>query len=301
MFSYFLAVPFFISFLLADMALEGDSGDIQIEQCFLLSKGPFKKYSHHVIPMHDCIVDEGKTYFHCSTVPHWASALFTYRSKNGERMLSRTDIMQQLVTVRTDTLNDIIAKSVRAGNHGDCNLSKPKRHLPVYQKAALAGLPSTVLVEAPSINNVAGVPMRLLVRAKYHTTAPLYVELTPRNIAYLRAACLEQIKSGDIKRSRQARRDVEGECDADGNDKVVEGECDAEGEDDVSDAFSDAEPFENKTSPGAAHEQHPCKPEIDRDNETESEPPVKRLKFSSGDATKRVQSSLSAFFQPCRS
>ena len=267
------------------MALEGDSDDIQIDECFLISGGVLKKcYAQHVIPRRDCIVDEGRTYFHCSTVPPWASKLFTGLSRKQVRVLSRTDIMQQLLNARTDKLKDVVAKSVMAHQELMSVCQSKFTPMGVSRKAALPDLPSTVLIDAPSINNVEGVTMRVLVRAKYHTTAPLYVELTPKNISYIRAACLEQINSCDIKRSRKASVVGEGECDVEGGDDVA---CTAE-------VSSDEEASET----GGAHERHPY---IESERETEREPLAKRLKFSSSDTTKRVQSSLNAFFQPCRS
>ena len=59
---------------------------------------------------------------------------------------------------------------------------------------------SIVEIDAPSIGDVEGITMKVCMSWK--RTAPLFVEVDPENIAYLRAACKWQMDNGDYKRRR---------------------------------------------------------------------------------------------------
>ena len=70
-------------------------------------------------------------------------------------------------------------------------------------------------IQSPTLGDAHGIEMKIL--KEYRKNAPLYVELDPENIAYLRNACQWQIEHGDFKRHKTQKKvedsvDVDSDC-----------------------------------------------------------------------------------------
>jgi hypothetical protein len=154
----------------------------------------------------------------CSAKPKFAIALFVGRERHNDdgkefRLFSHTDIFQQITRLRNKKLDRAMGRK------------QPEEKLSLFddrpmtkkRKVCLtSGLPSTVEIVAPTCGETQGITMNILLGSRRN--APLFVELTAENIAYLRAVCKWQITTCGIKRARQLKEkdDEEGKHDNDG-------------------------------------------------------------------------------------
>ena len=161
--------------------------------------------------------DEGGTaYLHVTCVPNFAQALFApniggvsdIRRKG--RPLAGTDIVLQLRDLRNATIksiiDDLLPKRVELVGATSAPASKwslAKRKNKAFKQVA-GTLPKYITVLTPTIGDVQGVYMRMRVSPGGLAKAPLFIELTPANIKYVREVCCYQIASGTvIKRTRK--------------------------------------------------------------------------------------------------
>jgi hypothetical protein len=107
-----------------------------------------------------------------------------------------------------------------------------------------------VTILTPTIGDVQGIDMKVL--GGNQKCAPLYVELDPENIAYLRSACQWQLEHEDFKRLRNKK-------------KVVD--C------------VDVDPDCKHEEIGGEHVNHVDAEEVDSPAQTESPPPKENLEL----------------------
>ena len=146
-------------------------------------------------------------YVHLSTVPSFSAALFgVYKNHIAaaadarNRPMSKTDIIQQLIDLRNSNIDTMMAAI--AGGEPTESLFEAKS-AKRFNLAQRLQMPSTIVIQAPTIGEIAGVPMRCTAGTKRD---PMFVELTSDNIKYLRAVCNYQIASGKIKRHVHEKR-----------------------------------------------------------------------------------------------
>ena len=152
----------------------------------------------------------GAVYFHLSKKPIARLAqvlgLPPKVSSGNESTLSRTNIVEQLTTLRNQNFEAWYASTTPAvAETVDCFedlLTESPAQLPRKRKCILATMPDTTEVAAPTIDCVEGVSLKMLM-GNWH--APAYLELTEQATDYLRRVCIHQISSGNVKRRRSRR------------------------------------------------------------------------------------------------
>ena len=144
-------------------------------------------------------------FMHVSTCPNFAQCLYgpagrVYVEGKPERPLAtRTDVVQQLTELRNEKIAAELAKVMQT--------EQPRHVLTLFAKSGKrrvkrhhrAAIPATTIIDAPTIGDVAGIPMTVMMSTK---NASLYMECTENNVKYVRDACLSQLESGAIKRPR---------------------------------------------------------------------------------------------------
>ena len=160
------------------------------------------------IPERHLKKEGGSTFLHVSTVPNYMGALLlSERTKIKDqgwgrraRLLARTDVIQQLVTARNEKI--ITIKGEGDVEHMSLFDAEPStKRIKVDEKV---DMPTTIVIDAPTIGDVDGIPIKLLLSWK--KTAPLYVELTADVISYMRNACKWQLKHASIHRGRDPKK-----------------------------------------------------------------------------------------------
>lgn len=113
------------------------------------------------------------------------------------RRLAKTDIIEQLIQARHDKVLELVdgdeVEEV-AALLAATDSEKTKARLTWSQKKEL---PESFVIKTPRIGDVAGIEMRI--KAHANKSTPMFVELTPNNVIYLRAASKHQYNEGDIK------------------------------------------------------------------------------------------------------
>ena len=155
-----------------------------------------------VIPSNHIRTIGGKTFMHLSTVPNFSSSLFgAYRANVGggvgkpERLLSRTDIIGQLIILRDQKIDSELTKlKQRGGPTESLRLFKPKTAKRVrVSKVLRASLPSQVIIHAPTVGEVSGIPILALAKSKRD---PMFIECTASALQYIRDVCRLQLEGG---------------------------------------------------------------------------------------------------------
>jgi hypothetical protein len=113
--------------------------------------------------------------------------------------LSRTDVFEQLTNKRNLKIDEALGAITHQGAPIEAlaafGTKTPKR-VKIVERSQLA---NSLEIEAPQINDVPGITMKVLTHTK---RSPLYIELTSENLAYVRAACISQMDAGDVQRHR---------------------------------------------------------------------------------------------------
>jgi hypothetical protein len=156
-----------------------------------------------IIPQTHLKNDEGRRFIHLSTVPRYSVSLFGRGRDNVNasclRPLSRTDVFEQLTNKRNLKIDEALGAITHQGAHIEAlaafGTKTPKR-VKIVERSQLA---ESLEIEAPQINDVPGITMKVLTHTK---RSPLYIELTSENLAYVRAACISQMDAGDVQRHR---------------------------------------------------------------------------------------------------
>lgn len=156
-----------------------------------------------IIPQTHLKNDEGRRFIHLSTVPRYSVSLFGRGRDNVNasclRPLSRTDVFEQLTNKRNLKIDEALGAITHQGAPIEAlaafGTKTPKR-VKIVERSQLA---ESLEIEAPQINDVPGITMKVLTHTK---RSPLYIELTSENLAYVRAACISQMDAGDVQRHR---------------------------------------------------------------------------------------------------
>jgi hypothetical protein len=156
-----------------------------------------------IIPQKHLKNDEGSRFIHISTVPLYSVGLFGRGRDNVNascvRPLSRTDVFEQLTNKRNLKIDEALGAITHQGAPIEAlaafGTKTPKR-VKIVERSQLA---NSLEIEAPQINDVPGITMKVLTHTK---RSPLYIELTSENLAYVRAACISQMDAGDVQRYR---------------------------------------------------------------------------------------------------
>ena len=140
----------------------------------------------------------GRLYFKVCKSDHVIARLLLGKSFERERVLARTDVVEQLQALRNAHVESLInppaSDSLGLDDDEDPKPARKGAHrLP-------SDLPSVVMIEAPAIAGVASVKMRTLTRKSHEA---LWLELSESTIDYLAAAVAAQIRSGCIDNSKQ--------------------------------------------------------------------------------------------------
>jgi hypothetical protein len=125
-------------------------------------------------------------------------------------------------------------------------------------------------IQSPTLGDAHGIEMKIL--KEYRKSAPLYVELDPENIAYLRNACQWQIEHGDFKRHKTQKKvedsvDVDSDCNHEElggehvNDADVE-EVYLDNDADVDEAYIDS-PQQTESPPQKENRELQCDPGLE--------------------------------------
>ena len=161
------------------------------------------------IPASHITHKSGKTFIHVSTVPWWCQHLFASTCTRRQRALARTDVLDQLLDARNNKLEELLVdrdpirfpkKSTQDSEESILPTSKCRR----FTFSDKLELEKIVSVQTPKIGDVLGVSVDMWV--KHKKTFPLWVELTPSFLTYVRAACNWQITNEVVKRTRAPKK-----------------------------------------------------------------------------------------------
>lgn len=178
---------------------------IEIKSCLQVSGGGLGR--RVTIPPELLKEDNGSTFIHCSTVPKCIASLFVGRGTGAgaeERRFSRTNVFEVITKLRNAKINEHTNSREPQETLNICGSSTKPKRISADQKLEA---PVSVEIDAPRFGEVQGISMRVMLG--WRKSAPLFVECTPANIAYLRGACQYQLESGGIKRTRAKKRQID--------------------------------------------------------------------------------------------
>ena len=112
------------------------------------------------------------------------------------QVLNGTDIVEQLQTLRNAKVAQLLETEGVA--KGADRLSRSRR-----TRTKLAGLPSNIEFEAPSVGSVAGMPLKVLCGRGQE---PLMIELCASTLNYLAEVVHDQISQATIEKTSEGRR-----------------------------------------------------------------------------------------------
>ena len=174
--------------LMADDDASSVDVSFSIENAICVKGGGLRHRA--VIPQRHFHYDGDICYMHCSTTLRFlAQIVFGEREFKGlssRHIFSHTDVFLQIWHSRNSKLTQLMLEM--AGPENKCVELNIFEYLRISQH----------VVDAPSIGDVSGIPMRVRLTSR---KAPLYVELTANNVMYLRAACQAQLEMDSIKRN----------------------------------------------------------------------------------------------------
>ena len=150
-----------------------------IEESLAISGGDMQ---HRVtIPAKHIEKVDDTTFIHVSTVPNYAAVLFAGRRDTKTRVLSKTSVFEQLVSLRNDKVQELIqTKSVATENLAIFDGTAPKRtRLAADTKM---GCPDTVTIRTPAIAGAIGIRMKVI--SSWKKTSPLFIEVDLEHITY---------------------------------------------------------------------------------------------------------------------
>ena len=177
----------------------GTNGEYVVEDVVSIIGGDLR--ARIIIPpRHIVMGDDSCNYIHVSTVPNFSAALFGGQRVNTDgvyqRRLANTDIIQRLIELRDAAIDGELEKILGAATETLSVFAGASRKPKTKDRMLL---PSATTITTPTICGVDGVVMKVLIKNK---RAPLFMELTSDNIAYVREVCKAQMKGGGIKRCR---------------------------------------------------------------------------------------------------
>ena len=125
--------------------------------------------------------------------------LLTGHGVGTSRSLARSDIIESLITLRNTKSDELLKESMSATSRAADDLGQQTEHPRLQAKRmrrAYDALPEVVEIEAPAFKDVGSIHMNVL---RQRPDQPLWVELTPENLDYLRSYVTAQIDDGSVK------------------------------------------------------------------------------------------------------
>ena len=192
---------------------------LKCELVYAIFGGQFagKRAKPILIPTTAICEKDGTTFIKLTTKPRFMQKLFTGVAK-GKSLLAKTDVFEKLKEARYQWFfQNRLAPHERDENK--------RRRVRLQVKLET---PNIALVDVPSIADAPAKQIMMVVSRSYSKKAPLFVEFTMENIAYLQAMCSIQVRDGTIRRERATRKNTPDEInDSDDPDKVNDGEDNA--------------------------------------------------------------------------
>ena len=125
--------------------------------------------------------------------------LLTGQGVGSYRALARTDIVECLIARRNAKLDELLNESLHDTHQAQEDLGvevENPRHKSKRMRRYAGALPEIVEIEAPGLEGLQPIQMNVL---RQRPDQPLWVELVPENLDYLRAYVLAQINAGNVK------------------------------------------------------------------------------------------------------
>ncbi len=125
--------------------------------------------------------------------------LLTGQGVGASRALARTNIVETLISLRNSMSEELLRASLPEASKAEEDLgmvADDPRHLAKRRRRLAGALPDVLEIEAPALGDIASIRMNVL---RQRPDQPLWVELVPENLDYLRAYVLSQIEAGDVK------------------------------------------------------------------------------------------------------
>jgi len=155
-----------------------------------------------VIPARDLKEQDGMTFMHVSSVSTYMIALCCSGPQHGRRPLSKTNVVEQLTALRNakTVTNKRVQEELQAFKTTDAKENRKLQSGPLLKRKFDTSRKEIEVdtIQSPTLGDAHGIEMKIL-KMPYRKNAPLYVELDPENIAYLRNACQWQIEHGDFR------------------------------------------------------------------------------------------------------
>ena len=135
---------------------------------------------------------DGVTFFKLAKSDHCVAKMLVQEVKRGTRPLAMTDVIERLTALRDEAYASHLCQPLEDDKE-DLGLDVPPRGRAVNRR----DIPAVVTVQAPDIDVVPGIPLKVLNERK---GKPLWIELTDDALSYLSQSVARQIETGEIKR-----------------------------------------------------------------------------------------------------
>ena len=145
----------------------------------------------------------GATYLCLAKGDQSLARLLSGQSAANCRLLGKTTIIESLVCARDKTIDELLNPPAKE----DLGLNKKDARKRKASAIDIADLPENIMIMSPAIGDIA--PMQLTVLTA-KAGAPLWVELSPVNLAYLRKVVVYQIEHHDGRAKRPRHEETAG-------------------------------------------------------------------------------------------
>ena len=152
---------------------------LQLDRRLTVSGGHLK----HTLVL-STVLEEGREYMKVGKKDCKIARLLCDEYAAESRPLSKTDILESLVQLRDARYEELAEEPTEAGKE-NLGIDKRKARRKPPQKA----LPTSIVIQTPTIGDVAGIAMAVLLD---HPGATLSMEVSTTNIAYLTAVVKNQ-------------------------------------------------------------------------------------------------------------
>ena len=145
---------------------------------------------------------DGHRFFKLAKSDHQVVRLLTGKSVGDSRVLTQTNIIEQLVGLRNEKYTELMTPKNAVDDLG-VDTEGPKLKRPRLDDNA----PQTLVVQAPCIGNVQGIELRVITAVG---SAVVWVELLAETIDYLKSFVAEQLVVGGVPvKARRAKQQSE--------------------------------------------------------------------------------------------
>ena len=153
----------------------------------------------------------GRKYIKLAKADSKIVRLITNHGHGSERSLAHTSIIEELIKCRNERRSQLLEENQQKAAKA---AGLPKEDLGIdtappakksKSKALAAALPEVIDVQTPAREGVDSIVMSVMLGSP---TAPLWIELSDKNVDFIRKYAAAEIEAGDFKRSRVKDRDV---------------------------------------------------------------------------------------------